>query len=72
MLAMIVEKASGKPFGESLHNRIFALLSMKNSLPYERGKNEVPQRAFGYTNREMAGGSKQIRVRRRRCWVTAA
>jgi CubicO group peptidase (beta-lactamase class C family) len=66
MLAMIVEKVSGKPFGEFLHERIFAPLGRKNTLAYERGKNEVPQGAFGYTNRE-AGGSKQIRVRRWRC-----
>ena len=52
MLAMIVEKVSGKPFGEFLHERIFTPLGMKNTLAYERGKNEVPQRAFGYTNRD--------------------
>jgi CubicO group peptidase (beta-lactamase class C family) len=52
MLAMIVEKVSGKPFGEFLRERIFAPLGMKNTLAYERGKNEVPQRAFGYTNRD--------------------
>lgn len=49
MLAMVVEKVSGKPFGEFLHDRIFVSLGMKNTLAYEKGKNEVPHRALGYT-----------------------
>ena len=48
-LAMIVEKVSGKPFGQFLHDRIFAPLHMDNTLAYEKGKNEVPNRAFGHT-----------------------
>jgi CubicO group peptidase (beta-lactamase class C family) len=48
-LAMIVEKVSKKPFGQFLHNRIFAPLHMDNTLAYEKGKNEVPNRAFGHT-----------------------
>jgi len=52
MLAMIVEKVSGKPFGKLLHERIFMPLGMKNTLAYEKGKNEVPNRAFGYTNKD--------------------
>jgi CubicO group peptidase (beta-lactamase class C family) len=52
MLAMIVEKVSGEPFGEFLHGRIFAPLGMKNTLAYEKGKNEVPNRAFGYTKKK--------------------
>jgi CubicO group peptidase (beta-lactamase class C family) len=51
MLAMIVEKASGKAFGDFLHERIFAPLGMKNTLAYEKGKNEVPHRALGYTKK---------------------
>jgi CubicO group peptidase (beta-lactamase class C family) len=54
MLAMIVEKISGKPFGEFLRQRIFTLLGMKNTLAYEKGKNEVPHRALGYTNKDGA------------------
>lgn len=49
VLAMIVERVSGKPFGEFLHERIFAPLKMKNTLAYEKGKNEVPHRAYGHT-----------------------
>ena len=53
-LAMIVEKASGEPFGQFLHDRIFAPLHMDNTLAYEKGKNEVPNRAYGHT-KENAG-----------------
>ena len=48
-LAMIVEKASGMPFGEFLHDRIFVPLKMTHTLAYEKGKNEVPHRAYGHT-----------------------
>lgn len=49
VLAMIVEKVSGKPFGQFLHDRIFAPLKMNQTLAYEKGKNEVPHRAYGHT-----------------------
>ena len=49
MLAMIVEKISGKSFSDFLHERIFAPLRMNNTLAYEKGNNEVPHRALGYT-----------------------
>jgi len=52
MQAMIVEKVAGKPFGEFLRERIFTPLDMKNTLAYEKGKNEVLNRALGYTNRD--------------------
>jgi CubicO group peptidase (beta-lactamase class C family) len=52
VLAMIVEKVSGKPFGQFLHERIFAPLKMTNTLAYEKGKNEVPHRAYGHTRRD--------------------
>lgn len=48
-LAMIVEKVSGQPFGQFLHDRIFAPLHMEHTLAYEKGKNEVSNRAYGYT-----------------------
>jgi CubicO group peptidase (beta-lactamase class C family) len=48
-LAMIVEKVSGVPFGGFLHDRIFVPLKMTNTLAYEKGKNEVPHRAYGHT-----------------------
>lgn len=49
VLAMIVEKVSGKPFGQFLHDRIFAPLKMNHTLAYEKGKNEVPHRAYGHS-----------------------
>jgi CubicO group peptidase (beta-lactamase class C family) len=54
VLAMIVEKVSGKPFGEFLKERIFTPLQMKNTLAYEKGKNEVPHRAYGHTRKDDA------------------
>ncbi len=50
VLAMVVEKISGKPFGQFLHNRIFAPLKMDKTLAYEKGKNEVQNRAYGHTS----------------------
>ena len=52
MLAMIVEKVSGKSFATFLRDRIFVPLAMKNTVAYEKRKNEVPNRAFGYTNKD--------------------
>jgi CubicO group peptidase (beta-lactamase class C family) len=49
MLAMIVEKVSGKSFGQFLQERIFTPLKMTNTLAYENGKNEVPHRAYGHS-----------------------
>lgn len=49
LLAMIIEKVSGEPFREYLKENIFEPLGMKNTLAYERGINDVPERAFGYT-----------------------
>ena len=48
-LAMIVEKVSGQSFGQFLHDRIFVPLKMENTLAYEKGKNEVPHRAYGHS-----------------------
>jgi CubicO group peptidase (beta-lactamase class C family) len=54
VLAMIVEKVSGKPFGQFLQERIFTPLKMTNTLAYEKGKNEVPHRAYGHTKKDTA------------------
>ena len=53
VLAMIVEEVSGKPFGEFLRERIFGPLEMKHTLAYEKGKNEVPDRAYGHTKEKI-------------------
>jgi len=49
VLGLIVEKVSGKTFGQFLQDRIFAPLKMNHTLAYEKGKNEVPHRACGHT-----------------------
>jgi CubicO group peptidase (beta-lactamase class C family) len=49
VLAQVVEKTSGEPFGQFLRDRIFAPLGMTNTVAYEKGKNEVPHRAYGYS-----------------------
>lgn len=49
VLGQIVEKVSGKPFGDFLRERIFVPLKMRHTVAYERGKNEVSHRAYGHT-----------------------
>src|SRR5205807_1446926 len=49
VLAMVVEKRSGIRFGDFLRQRIFTPLGMRGTLAYERGRNEVAHRAYGYT-----------------------
>jgi len=50
-LAMIVERVSGKTFGQFVQERIFTPLQMTHTLAYEKGKNEVPHRAYGHTKK---------------------
>jgi CubicO group peptidase (beta-lactamase class C family) len=47
VLGLVVAKVSGQSFGDFLHERIFAPLKMNHTVAYERGKNEVANRAFG-------------------------
>ena len=49
VLGCIVAKASGKPYGEFLRERIFAPLKMSHTIVYQKGKNEVANRAFGHS-----------------------
>src|SRR5215470_1617824 len=49
LLAMVVEKVSGEKFGDFLDERIFAPLKMQSTLAYEKGKNQIPHRAYGHT-----------------------
>lgn len=49
LLGLIVEKVSGKPFPDFLHDRIFAPLGMTATVAYVRGKNSVANRAFGHS-----------------------
>ena len=48
VLAMIVERVCGKSFSDFVRQRIFEPLGMKHTVAYVNGKNEVPNRAFGY------------------------
>jgi CubicO group peptidase (beta-lactamase class C family) len=57
LLGAMVAKVSGKSFGEFLHDRIFSPLKMDQTLAYEKGKNEIANRAFGHT--KAADGWKQ-------------
>jgi CubicO group peptidase (beta-lactamase class C family) len=50
VLAMVVEKISGQPFGDFLRDRIFVPLDMRQTVAYEKGKNTVANRAFGHTH----------------------
>jgi CubicO group peptidase (beta-lactamase class C family) len=50
VLGMIVGKVSGEPFAQFLHDRIFVPLHMTGSIAYVKGKEEVPNRAYGHSN----------------------
>jgi CubicO group peptidase (beta-lactamase class C family) len=52
VLGLAVEKVSGHPFSQFLHDRIFVPLKMTNTVAYERGKNEVPDRAYGHSKED--------------------
>jgi CubicO group peptidase (beta-lactamase class C family) len=49
VLGAIVAKVSGKSYPEFLRDRIFAPLGMQNTVAFVKGKNEVPNRAFGHS-----------------------
>jgi CubicO group peptidase (beta-lactamase class C family) len=49
VLGLIVAKVSGQPYGEFLRERIFVPLKMSHTLVYQKGKNEVENRAFGHS-----------------------
>ncbi len=59
VLAMVVEKVSGKPFGDFLDDRIFVPAGMEHTVAYENGKNEVSNRAFGHTKSKNDGSFAQ-------------
>jgi CubicO group peptidase (beta-lactamase class C family) len=49
LLALIVERASGKSFATFLRERIFQPLRMSNTIAHEEGVSVVAHRAYGYT-----------------------
>ena len=54
LLALIVERASGKPFATFLDERIFKPLGMNHTVAFVDGVSTVSNRAFGYTMRDSA------------------
>jgi CubicO group peptidase (beta-lactamase class C family) len=54
VLGLVVAKVSGKPFGDFLHERIFAPLKMDHTLAYVRTTNQVPNRAYGHSKKGKA------------------
>ncbi len=51
LLAMAVERVSGEPFQDFLRDRIFKPLDMGHTVAFVPGRNQVPDRAFGYRKR---------------------
>jgi CubicO group peptidase (beta-lactamase class C family) len=51
LLALIVERVSGKSFATFLHDRIFMPLGMTHTVAHQDGIDVVSNRAFGYANR---------------------
>ncbi len=49
VLGLIVAKVSGMSYGDFLQKRIFEPAGMKQSVVYQKGKNEISQRAYGYS-----------------------
>src|SRR6266850_113863 len=54
VLGLVVAKISGKTFREFLGERIFTPLKMSQTLAFEKGKNEVSQRAYGHSKEDNA------------------
>jgi CubicO group peptidase (beta-lactamase class C family) len=59
ILGLIVAKASGKPYREFLHDRIFRPLKMNRTVVYQRGKNTIAGRAYGHTKEKETGAFKE-------------
>jgi CubicO group peptidase (beta-lactamase class C family) len=49
VLAMIIEKISGKSFAEFLKKNIFMPIGMNNTVAHRKGISKVLNRAYGYT-----------------------
>ncbi len=52
VLGSIVAKVSGGSFGEFVHESIFSPLNMNHSVVFEKGKNQVTNRAYGHSKKE--------------------
>jgi CubicO group peptidase (beta-lactamase class C family) len=49
LLALVVERVSGRPFARFLRDRVFRPLGMRESVAYEEGISTVPHRAYGHS-----------------------
>lgn len=49
VLGLMVAKISGVSYPEFLERRIFTPLHMENTMAYQKGKKEIPLRAFGHS-----------------------
>ncbi len=49
LLGLAIAKVSGKPYAGFLRERIFAPLKMNHTIVYQKGKNEILNRAFGHS-----------------------
>jgi len=49
VLGLVVAKASGQSYGDFLRARIFAPLRLDHTIVYQKGKDEVANRAFGHS-----------------------
>jgi len=58
LLALIVQRVSGKTFAIFLHDRIFAPLGMNNTVAHQDGVDVVSNRAFGYTMKDSSWARK--------------
>jgi CubicO group peptidase (beta-lactamase class C family) len=52
VLGLVVAKVSGQPFDEFLRRRIFRPLEMNRTLVYIKGRNTVPDRAYGHSRQD--------------------
>lgn len=52
LLALTVERASGKKFATFLHDRIFAPLGMNGTVAHVEGIDTVPHRAYGSSEKD--------------------
>lgn len=52
LLALLVERVSGVSFAQYLDSRVLEPLGMTNSVAFQNGISEVPDRAYGYSHRD--------------------
>ena len=52
VLGLVVARRSGKSFGRFLEERIFSPLGMQRTVVFEKGKNEVANRAYGHSKKD--------------------